>query len=72
MAIVDKTQFGQPQFSPGDRVAKKGEPHSGRVQAVSYDQGAKTFRYMVKWDGGPSTLHLETELVYEPLPPHYP
>ncbi len=70
--MSDSSNSGQPQFSQGGRVAKKGEPQSGRVQGVSYDPAAKTFRYMVKWDVGVMTPHLETELVHEPLPAHYP
>lgn len=58
-----------PQFEPGHRVAKKGEPHSGRVQSVSHDG---EFCYLVKWDNGPTTRHPEGDLVHEELPGHYP
>ena len=62
----------EPKFPPAGRVAKQGEPHSGRVQSLTYDQNARTFRYLVKWDNGPTTSHLETDLQHEPLPAHYP
>ncbi len=62
----------EPKYAPGGRVSKNGEPHSGRVQSLTYDPKAQTFRYLVKWDSGPTTSHLETDLQHEPLPPHYP
>ena len=62
----------EPKYGLGERVAKKTGPHSGRVQSITYDGAAKQFRYIVKWDNGPTTSHLEDELVHEQLPEHYP
>lgn len=61
-----------PKYEEGGRVAKQGEPHSGRIQAVTYDNAAHEFRYMVKWDSGQTTSHLESDLAHEPLPQQYP
>lgn len=63
---------GKPKYPPGGRVAKRGEQQSGRVQSGTYDRKAKTFRYLVKWDFGPTMSHLETDLMHEPLPERYP
>ena len=62
----------EPKFAPGSRVAKRAEPRSGRVQGVTYDRKAEAFRYLVKWDFGPTTSHLENDLAHEPLPEKYP
>jgi hypothetical protein len=59
-----------PKYSTGERVRKSGEPQEGRVQAVTLS--GSTFRYNVKWDNGPTTLHDEDDLLPATLPPHYP
>lgn len=59
---------GTPKFEAGQRVLRTSE--EGRVQHVGYAEG--TFRYLVKWDNGPTTTHDEGELAAAPLPPHYP
>lgn len=60
---------GRPRFAQGERVFTRGTENGGRVQQVTYD-GA--FLYIVKWDNGPTTPHVEGELQPAPLPPHYP
>lgn len=59
-----------PEYAVAERVIR--EQQSGRVQSIAYDADVKSFRYMVKWDLGPTTSHLETELTHVPLPTHYP
>lgn len=61
-----------PKYGTAQRVAKQGEPHSGRIQNMAYDANARQFRYDVKWDNGPTTSHLENDLVHENLPETYP
>lgn len=65
-------QPGKPQFDQGHRVTKRGEEQNGRVQQVTYDSAERQFSYMVKWDVGPTSYHLEADLASSPLPPHYP
>lgn len=64
------TQQSIPKFEPGQRVTKCGENQEGRIQGVTY--ALDTFRYNVKWDTGPTTLHGEADLRPAQLPPHYP
>lgn len=59
-----------PLYGPGNRVSKKGEQQSGRVQSVTI--GSNGFRCNVKWDFGPTTLHDEGDLQPERMPEHYP
>jgi hypothetical protein len=61
-----------PFYHVGDRVSRRGEPTSGRVQVVTYDQAAGSFRYIVKWDMGPTTQHDGRDLSSAPLPMQYP
>jgi hypothetical protein len=58
---------GKPKFECGQRVTRAGE--EGRVQDGFPADG--TFRYIVKWDNGPTTVHVEEELRHVQLPPHY-
>jgi hypothetical protein len=59
---------GKPRFEVGQRVTRTSE--EGRVQSVTF--AGDDFRYMVKWDNGPTTVHVEGELAAAQLPPHYP
>lgn len=59
---------GKPKYEVGQRVRRTDE--EGRVQQVSYAEGV--FKYVVKWDNGPTTSHVESELAPATLPPHYP
>jgi hypothetical protein len=59
---------GKPRFETGQRVTRTAE--EGRVQHVTYSENE--FRYLVKWDNGPTTTHVEGELAPSALPPHYP
>lgn len=68
MSEQDQPTTG-PKYGTGERVVR--EQQNGRVQSVAYDADAKTFRYIVKWDLGPTTSHLETELNPISLPTHY-
>lgn len=63
---------GQPAFEQAERVFTQSNEQGGRIQSVAYDAEARAFRYLVKWDNGPTTPHLEGELRPAPLPPHYP
>ena len=58
------------KFEPGQRVRMGGDS-DGRVQGGYYDADRRTFRYIVKWDNGPTTTHDEGELAPAQLPPHY-
>lgn len=58
---------GKPKFEVGQRVIRAAE--EGRVQCGYFSDG--TFRYMVKWDNGPTTTHVEGELAPAQMPPHY-
>ncbi len=59
----------EPNHGPGDRVTTSGDGQEGRVQSVSFV--GDTFRYVVKWDVGPTTPHNEAELRPAVLPTHY-
>lgn len=59
-----------PRFGAGERVTHLGEGHGGRVQSVS--MGPNGFRYLVKWDVGPTTIHDEADLQPREAPVHYP
>lgn len=61
-----------PAFATGQRVGHRGEEQVGRVQGVTWDAGTREFRYVVKWDVGPTTPHLESELRASEIPTHYP
>lgn len=63
-------QANKPKFETGERVSRQGK-QEGRVQAISFDVDAKSWRYIVKWDLGPTTNHLEDELEHASLPTHY-
>ena len=64
------SQQPKPKHGAGDRVSTSGDGQEGRVQGVTYS--GDTFRYVVKWDVGPTTTHDEAELRPAQLPPHYP
>lgn len=50
-------------------MTTSGDGQEGRVQSVSFV--GDTFRYVVKWDVGPTTPHNEAELRPAVLPTHY-
>ncbi len=67
--MVQERHGRQPKFGVSDRVTGAGE-QTGRVQDVTYR--GDSFRYLVKWDLGPTTPHDEAELHPATLPPQYP
>lgn len=67
--MVQERDGRQPKYGVADRVTRAGDAE-GRVQGVTHT--GTTFRYLVKWDVGPTTPHDEAELNPATLPPHYP
>ncbi len=69
--IIESVRDSQhsPKYGPGQRVVKKGEQQTGRVQSVAFD---RVFRYLVKWDRGFESTHDEADLLPGQLPPSYP